>query len=286
MNDMKKLLFFALSLLALAGCKDGIDPRVVASLTQKVDSLSRVGVQKENEMNDMLETFNLIEEGFRAINEAQGRVTVERSGEGAASSARIRENMAFIQETMSQNKELIEKLRTRLRQSTVASEQMKKTLDALTAQMEQKEKEMATLREELEKKDVHITELDEQVEALSNDVEQLRDDNAQKEATITRQDKDLHSAWYVFGTKRELKEQRILQSGEVLQGNFNKDYFTKIDIRVDKEIRLMSRDAKLLTNHPAGSYTLLRDANKQYVLRITNPEHFWSASKYLVIQVK
>ena len=87
-------------------------------------------------------------------------------------------------------------------------------------------------------------------------------------------------------TKKELKDQGILQSGEVLKGNFNKEYFTKIDIRVDKEIKLMSRDARLLTNHPEGSYTLLRDANKLYVLRITNPEQFWGASKYLVIQVK
>jgi hypothetical protein len=72
----------------------------------------------------------------------------------------------------------------------------------------------------------------------------------------------------------------------VLQQNFNKDYFTKIDIRVDKEIKLYSRDAEMLTAHPADSYTLQRDANKQYVLRITNPERFWSTSKYLVIQVK
>jgi hypothetical protein len=114
----------------------------------------------------------------------------------------------------------------------------------------------------------------------------LKDDKARKEETISQQDKELNTAWYVFGTKRELKEQNILKSGEVLQGNFNKNYFTKIDIRVDKEIKLMSRDAKLLTNHPAGSYTLERDANKQYVLRITNPQQFWSTSKYLVVQVK
>jgi hypothetical protein len=48
----------------------------------------------------------------------------------------------------------------------------------------------------------------------------------------------------------------------------------------------MSRDAKLLTNHPAGTYTLDREANKQYVLRITNPQQFWGTSKYLVVQVK
>jgi ABC-type Zn uptake system ZnuABC Zn-binding protein ZnuA len=90
----------------------------------------------------------------------------------------------------------------------------------------------------------------------------------------------------VFGTKKELKEQNILKDGKVLQQNFNKDYFTKIDIRVDKEIKLYSRDAEMLTAHPASSYTLQRDANKQYVLRITNPEQFWSTSKYLVVLVK
>ena len=77
-----------------------------------------------------------------------------------------------------------------------------------------------------------------------------------------------------------------MEDGKVLRANFNRDYFTKIDIRVDKEIRLYSRSAKLLTAHPASSYTLTQDANKQYILRITNPQLFWSASKYLVVVVK
>ena len=121
---------------------------------------------------------------------------------------------------------------------------------------------------------------------LNTDVSNLSEDNAQKQQTIQTQDKQLNSAWFVFGTKSELKEQNILQDGKVLQSNFNKEYFTKIDIRVDKEIKLYSRSAKLMTAHPAGSYTLERDANKQYILRITNPQQFWSTSKYLVILVK
>jgi hypothetical protein len=55
---------------------------------------------------------------------------------------------------------------------------------------------------------------------------------------------------YVFGTKKELKEQRIMVDGKVLQSSFNKSYFTKIDIRVDKEIKLYSKSAKLL-HHPS-----------------------------------
>ena len=114
----------------------------------------------------------------------------------------------------------------------------------------------------------------------------LQEESARKTETINTQDKQLNTAWYVFGTKKELKEQRILEGDKVLESNFNKSYFTKIDIRVDKEIKLMSKSAKILTMHPSGSYTLQRNANKTYVLRITNPQIFWSTSKYLVVQVK
>jgi copper chaperone CopZ len=54
----------------------------------------------------------------------------------------------------------------------------------------------------------------------------------------------------------------------------------------DKEVRLYSKKAELLTSHPAGSYTLKLDAQQQYVLRITDPQKFWGASKYLVVLVK
>lgn len=41
-----------------------------------------------------------------------------------------------------------------------------------------------------------------------------------------------------------------------------------------------------MTSHPASSYSLDKDAQGQYTLRITNPQAFWSVSKYLVITVK
>jgi len=283
---MKKLFIFAICILALTSCGDGVNQRKLAELNQRIDSLNLVNVQKDNEINDLMDTYNLIEEGFQAINEAQERVTVERSGEGTGSVTRIKENMMFIQETLSQNKELINNLQKRVREGIITNNRLKKSIETMTAQLEKKEQEIMALMEELDKKDIHISELDEQVATLNEDVTELKDDNAQKEATISKQTQDLNAAWYAFGTKKELKEQGILQSGEVLQGNFNKEYFTKIDIRVDKEIKLMSRDARLLTNHPEGSYTLLRDANKLYILRIQNPEQFWATSKYLVIQVK
>jgi chromosome segregation ATPase len=250
------------------------------------DSLNQIIAQKDSEINDMISTFSDIEEGFREITDAQNRVTLAQQGEGSNAAKRIKENMQFIQQTMRQNKELINKLKQQLRESSFKGDQLKKLIDSMQKQMEEKEAQMQALREELDKKDIHIAELDETVANLTTNVNQLTEETTQKSQTISAQDKDLHTAWFVFGTKKELKEQRILDDGEVLRSNFNKDYFTKIDYRIDKEIKFYSKSAKMLTAHPSSSYTLQRDANKQYVLRITNPDLFWSTSKYLVVEVK
>ena len=282
---MKKLVILALGGLMVASCNDGVKKAEQAALMQR-DSLEQIISQKDNEINDMMTTLSDIEEGFREITEAQNRVTLAKEGEGTNTSQRIRENVQFIQSVMKQNKELINKLKQQVRESSVRGEQLKKIVDNLTEQMAIKDKQLQSLREELDAKDIHIAELDEVVADLNKNVTTLKEESSQKSQTISTQDKELHTAWFVFGTKKELKEKRILVDGEVLQSNFDKDYFTKIDIRIDKEIKLYSSSAEMLTNHPASSYTLQRDAKKQYVLRINDPDAFWSTSKYLVILVK
>ena len=242
---MKKILLycFCLSLFTLGSCKqEQKSPQ--ADTTQQSDSLQKIIAEKDNEINDMMETFNQIQAGFQEINEAENRLSIVKDGEGANRRRQLLENVRFIANTMKE------------------------------------------LRAELDAKDIHITELDATINTLNSNVSDLQEESARKTETINTQDKQLNTAWYVFGTKKELKEQRILDGDKVLESNFNKSYFTKIDIRVDKEIKLMSKSAKILTMHPSGSYTLQRNANKMYVLRITNPQIFWSTSKYLVVQVK
>ena len=282
---MKKLMFISACLLAMTSCNDG-KPKVDTEAIQRVDSLNQVIAQKDSEINDMLSTFGEIEEGFREIAEAQNRVAVAKSGEGANSKERIRENIQFIQNTMKQNRELINKLKQQLRESNMKGDALRKLVDSMQQQLEEKELQLQQMRALLDEKEIQIMNLDEKVANLNSDVANLTTETNQRAETISTQDKQLNTAWFVFGTKNELKEQQILVDGKVLQSSFNKEYFTKIDIREDKEIKHYSSYAQILTAHPTSSYTLQRDANKQYVLRINDPQQFWSASKYLVVLVK
>lgn len=258
---------------------------------ETIDSLRQALTQSQNESNDLIETLSQIQDGFDQINEAEGRVSVENKQGERANKQAIIENMEFIQRTMKLNRELISNLQQQLRNANQSDKRTKAKLEEMVnnynKQLEDKQKQIDELRAQLAERDIKIAEQGEQINALNTSVNDLSQKNEEKARTVAAQDKELNTAYYVFGTKKELREQRILKSGDVLKSNdFNKDYFTRIDLRVTKQIRLYSKSAKLMTNHPAGSYTLEKDAQNQYVLRINNPQEFWSVSKYLVIIVK
>lgn len=273
-----------LAALVLTGCKDGKTTAGIGAAQN--DSLNSIIAQKDSELNDLMGTINEIEDGLNQINEAENRVTLLKNGECASKKQKLTEDVQFIATRMKQNKELIAKLQKQMANSSIKSEQLQKTIANLTKQLEEKEKQLQALREELDSKDIHIAALDETINNLNTKSNRLASESSKKSEVINAQDKQINTAWYVFGTKKELRNQHILEDNKVMTGNFNKNYFTKIDIRDLSEIKLYSKNVKVLTTHPSSTYTLVRDANKQYTLRITNPQIFWSTSKYLVVLVK
>ena len=283
---MRKIFSILAFVMLLASCQEKKNVPVIENRDSVRDSLQQVIDFKDREINDILGTMNEIQEGFRLINAAEGRMSIIKSGEATNKTEQMRENIRSITEMMEHNRELIAKLRQQVRESSVRSDQFKTVIDNLVQQLEDNDANLQKLQTELQEKDIHIAELDQTVASLTSSIASLKEESSNKSETIIAQDKQINTAWYVFGTKKELQSQNIYEKGRVLQSNFNKNYFTKIDIRIVKEIKLYSKSVKIMTAHPTSSYQLIQDANKQYVLRINNPQNFWSTSKYLVVLVK
>ena len=287
---MKKLLFLSVCVALLASCGNAGKNE---ALKAENDSLTATLASRDAELEEIMAIFNDVQEGFRLINEAENRVDLQSGSlEGATPAQKIKEDIRFISEKLQSNREQIAKLEEQLKNSKHNSAQFKKAIANLNAELQAKAEQIETLQTELASKNIRIAELDDAVAGLTQNVADLIAENKVKSATVASQDKALNTAWFVFGTKSELKEQKIieskfLQKTKVLSdAEFNKDYFTKIDIRTDKEIKLYSKNAELLTTHPAGSYELVKDEKGQLTLKITKPAQFWSVSRYLVILVK
>lgn len=260
------------------------------------DSLLTVLSQRNAELDEMMGTFNQITEGFRQINEAENRVDLQsnRLGEGSTDArTRIAQDIEFIQKQMQENKEQIAKLESMLNSSRNQSAQLRKAIESLNQELETRAQRIEALQAELAEKNIRIQELDETVADLTADKDALIVETQEQQNTLNQQDLDLHKAWFVFGTRKELREENILTDGGFLkkdkvlaESDMNKDYFTEIDVRTTKEIKLYSKSADVLTTHPTGSYSLDKDAEGNLTLHITDEKTFWSVSKYLVIQVR
>ncbi len=258
------------------------------SMQQQIDSLQAIVDNKDAELNDIVLTMTEVQSGIRRIAEAEGRVTVADGNiERASSKEIIRDNMEYITEAILKNRELVAQLREKLNASRFKTDKLKELVDGLQTQVETQTARIQELQASLAEKDSTILRHVVQIDSLSKSMSALEETNKEQSTTLARQEKELHGAWFVYGTKAELKEQGILKGGEVLKdGHFNKEYFTEIDTREVKEIKTYSKSTTLLTKHPEGSYVLMKDSNGQYELHITNPTSFWSVSKYLVMQVK
>lgn len=252
-----------------------------------LDSLQNIIEQKDSEIDDLMSTYNEIQEGFNLINEAEGRVNMLRAqGEGASTKEGIKENMQFIQQTLKENKDKIAELQDKLNSSSVNVNKLKETIAKFEKMLDEKSAMLEELTAKLEEKDIRIAELDDAVVNLKNENEEVKTQRDQTIEVAKNQDAQLNTAYYMYGTSNELKEAGVLSRGEVLKGSYNKSDFIKIDIRKVTVIPFESRKAELLTSHPEGSYSLLKDSKGEYTLKITDPSKFWSASKYLVVKVK
>ena len=119
---MRKLLVMVCcALMALASCTD---KKAQERATAQTDSLNQVVAQREAEINDMLGTLNEIQEGFNAINEAEGLVNIAKTGEGTNRSKQLKENVALIAKRMEENRALIEKLKKQVANGNVKMDQL------------------------------------------------------------------------------------------------------------------------------------------------------------------
>lgn len=282
---MKKILCLVICVAMLAGCTD---LKREKELTAQNDSLAVALNEKSKALDQAMMAIADIQEGFRAINEAEGRVMLQsQDGEGISDAQRLREDILFIQQKMEANRKQIAELEKKLKAGGTDIASLRKVLDNLQKELSDKVASITALQNELAQKNIRIAELDNAVVTLTGDVNALQKITDEQQNVIKQQTEQLNAAWYVYGTAKELKDQNILNGNKLfVSTDFNMNYFTQIDIREDKVFPLYTKHAKLLTVHPEGSYEFTKDEEKLLTLTILDAKAFWSVSRYMVIQVR
>ena len=147
-----------------------------------------------------------------------------------------------------------------------------------------KSAEIEELRGSLAKFNIKFEAATLKIDTLSKTVNEQGQKINNQTQTIASQEEALNTAYYVIGTSKDLKKNGVVKKSDVL-ADFNKELFTKIDIRKTIEISILSKKAKILSSHPSTSYKFTGDKKIIQSLQILDYKAFWSNSKYLVIMV-
>ena len=290
---MKKILLGLLFISILSACNNGAD---VDRLKAERDSLIRLSNEKDEAINDFMQSFNEIESNLETIKQKENIISVKAHGDielDQSAKDKINDDILAIYELMKRNKEELNALQKRLRKANIKSSEFERMIKRMTEQLEAKDEEINTLKNDLARLNIDIDKLNTQIAELNAEMKDIIAESNEKEEIIEIQDQKLNTAYFVFGTKKELKQNKVITSEggfigigkmEKLMDNFNKDYFQVIDIRTTTSIPLMAKKAKLITSHPANSYYFAGEDQIDSLV-IKDPEKFWSVSKYLVIMV-
>jgi DNA repair exonuclease SbcCD ATPase subunit len=252
------------------------------------DSLKNVNGQlsgqlneKEEALQEFIASFNEIQENLNEIKEKEKIVTNTSSGGDVKSKhGQIKEDIQAIYDLMAKNKNRISSLTQKLKQSNLKLSGMEKMIE--------------NLQNAINLKDEEINDLKTRIEGLNIELSNLNTNYRNVESESKMKTEALNTAYYAIGTSKELKEKKVIakEGGFIgigkstkMVSDFNKEYFTKINIEQTTSINIGAKKAKVLTSHPSGSYKLVGEKPVER-LDIINAREFWSASKYLVIIIE
>ena len=287
---MKKLLFIV-SVVVLASC--GQHKKEIARMQAAQDSIAQLAVQKDASILEFMAAMNEIQANLDSIKTIEKIVSVQTSSGSemkADAKKRIIAEIAEINNLLQKNKELASSLQGKLRNSNLKVAEFEKMIASLNKQMADKDAELADLHQQLENMNINVAGLNQRIETITAESEQAI---IEKNQAIEQQTNVMNTAYYAFGTRKELAEKNVIEKeggflglGRTLKmkKDFNRDYFMKIDIRDFKELPLNAKKAQVVSVHPAGSFHLT-GAKTVESLVIDQPEDFWKASKYLLVVV-
>lgn len=286
---MKKYAAAVMMIVSLAACNNGKEDELAKQYSSRYDSLHSIITLRDEALDDFMASFAEIEKNLDSVSARQNIINSTTGGKKgevrSEAKERINAQIAAINDLMEQNKNEILKLNKKVKKYSAQVAKFQKVIDMLNQEIAQKNEELTALNERLASMNAQITQLN-----VNRDSLHMANEAQSKQ--ISEQITTIHTAYYVVGKSKELVEKKVIdKSGGVLglgktpklSPGFDKDKFTRIDYTQVTSIPLSGKKAQVVTVHPNDSYTLDKDNDQYTALKITDPEKFWSASKYLVV---
>ena len=260
----------------------------------RIDSLISVINERTSQYDELTSYLDLVASGLDSINSMENIIYLGKDEVTGKKLTRkeIRQRIDDLKELVIRQRTRIEELSDSLSFITDKKVAALQTIIAnLNAQLEEKERTIQQLKGELNSSKTTITNLQANVGKLYEEKGMLEEHVSMQEEALEKQDEIINEAYYIIGTRKELKaagviSTNLLQKSKVNLETVDLSKFKKIDIRnFTTELKIDTKKAVILSPMPNDSYKIVQTGN-QATLFIEDVASFWSLSRFLVIQIR
>lgn len=256
----------------------------------EADSLRNVistNIAEVDEMNLFLDAVNT---SMDSVVNMEGTILRTSKESPLSRKEQIRQNLEAYKMMLERQRERIAILEEKLKDGDANAKKMLQTIQALKKQIKEKDQAIVELTQELEKRKFDIATLKSHVDKLNTNVAQLTEEKAEQEKALEAQSDMLNEAYFIMGSKKELKKAGLMTGGSLFKKSkldmtkVNASAFKKLDIRNVKTFKIPAKSCEVLTQMPANSYKVSDNGDGTSTLTITDATRFWSVTNYLVIK--
>ncbi|MDB9806198.1 hypothetical protein OAB73_01305, partial [Crocinitomicaceae bacterium] len=237
---------------------------------------------KDSIVNESLSFFNEIQENLLAIGVKEESVRQQSGDTEIANNERemVLNEIRQINNLRTDNAKKMTQLQDQMKNSGMKIIELEAMVNRLMHQLADKDAEIQSLQKELEQK--------------NKDFARLFDAYQEKDYQIDLMKEDMNTAYYVYGTEKELLKNEVISKNKGFVGvgrkvrhkeDFNENYFTKIDKRSKKDFLISGDKIELISTHPTSSYDLI-PVGENTKLVVKDAKGFWKVSQYLIVVVK
>lgn len=271
----------------------------IARLESENEQMKTELLSSYEEISSMMATLDEVDKNIQAIKEKEGMISMDAADGELSPSTREKmvNDIEKINSLLTNSRNQISDLNEKLRSSQISIREYREKLTALNSELKERNEQLASMEEDVKNKDFQIHDLNETVRALVDEGLAQQDIIDRQIEIMNAQEQALYTAYYTAGSFKDLKNKGLVEKeggflwlgqDKKLTDDFNPQYFNAVDVRNTTTIPIYSDKAKLVTDHPAGSYEIVEgdDENDFAYLEITDPQEFWKTSKYMVMEYK
>lgn len=284
---------FILMMGLLLSCNHEKQQGEIEKAKEQIDSLTQLTKKQVDHIKDMESFITSISQTMDSIDIQEKELIVDGDVEKKKTITKesIINNLQKYKETIERQKEQIANLEKQLTANKdEMSAKMLQIVNYYKQQLDEKDRTIASLKKSISENKTNIAKLQKSVNSLLATTKKQQGTIKEQEDVMTRQSDMINTCYVRIGTKKELKAAGLISSGFLKKTKLNEssmltNHFTAVDMRNCNDILIKSSNPKILTQMPVSSYNIIKNDNGTCYLHITDPNSFWSISRFLVIQL-